>query len=85
MVFVQPDPGKREFNLRRVAVVQRFKDVTYVRAALTPDEKKTSELEQQRGRLPLEPLQPGERVVTRGVVELTAALEAQKAQQQTEK
>jgi cobalt-zinc-cadmium efflux system membrane fusion protein len=85
MVFVQPDRAIKEYSIRRVAVVQRFKDVTFVRSALTPDERVTSKLEQQRGRLPLEPLLPGERVVTRGVVELTAALEAQKTQQQAEK
>jgi cobalt-zinc-cadmium efflux system membrane fusion protein len=85
MVFVQPDPAKREFVLRRVAVVQRFKDVTFVRSELTPEEEKTSAREVERGRLPLSPLLADERVVTRGVVEMTAALEAQKTQQRDEK
>jgi cobalt-zinc-cadmium efflux system membrane fusion protein len=85
LVFVQPDPSRREYTLRRVAVVQRFKDVTYVRASLTPEEKKASEKEQSRGHMPLEPLRPGESVITRGVVELTAALEALKAQEQADK
>ena len=30
-VFVQPDPAKREYALRSVAVAHRFKDVIYVR------------------------------------------------------
>jgi cobalt-zinc-cadmium efflux system membrane fusion protein len=85
MVFVQPDPARREYVLRRVAVVQRFKDVTFVRSELTPEEEQTSKRETERGRLPLSPLRPGERVVTRGVVEMTAALEAQKTQRRGEK
>jgi cobalt-zinc-cadmium efflux system membrane fusion protein len=84
MVFVQPDAAKREYVLRRVAVVQRFKDVTYVRSELTPAEENTSRMEEERGRMPLSPLRPGEHVVTRGVVEMTAALEARKTQQQGE-
>jgi cobalt-zinc-cadmium efflux system membrane fusion protein len=75
LVFVQPDPRKDEFFLRRVAVVHRFKDVTFVRMELTAKEKELSALEVKNRKRPLEPLLPGERVVTQGVVELTAALE----------
>ncbi len=75
MVFVQPDPGKNEIILRRVAVVQRFKDVTLVRSKLTQQEQDLSRTEVARGRRPLQPLLPGERVITRGVVELTSCLE----------
>jgi cobalt-zinc-cadmium efflux system membrane fusion protein len=75
LVFVQTDPQKYEYTLRRVAVVRRFKDVTFVRTKLTAEEQKISEAEQKRGRRPIQPLLPGELVVTRGVVELTAALE----------
>jgi cobalt-zinc-cadmium efflux system membrane fusion protein len=85
LVFVQPDPAGREYTLRRVAVVERFRDVTYVRSVLTPDEKKMSDQEHRRGRLQLEPLRPGERVITRGVVEMTAALEALKTQDHSDK
>jgi cobalt-zinc-cadmium efflux system membrane fusion protein len=74
-VFVQNNPSKREYTLRRVPVVRRFKDVTFVRTQLTDEEKKISEAEVARGRRPLQPLLPGEHVITRGVVELTAALE----------
>jgi cobalt-zinc-cadmium efflux system membrane fusion protein len=75
LVFVQPDPAKDEFFLRRVAVVQRFKDVVVVRMKLTPQELRQSQLDVSQGKRALEPLLPGERVVTQGVVELTAALE----------
>jgi membrane fusion protein, heavy metal efflux system len=74
-VFVQSDPTKREYALRRVAVVRRFKDFTFVRAVLTDHEKKISEAEMARGRRPMQPLLPNELVLTRGVVELTSALE----------
>jgi len=85
LVFVQPDRKKAEYTLRRVAVERRFKDVTFVRSKLTPDEEKASAQEQKRGRLPIQPLRPGERVVVRGVVEMTAALEALKTKQWSEK
>jgi len=42
---------------------------------LTKDDQEVSRLEQQQGRRPVEPLRAGERVITRGVVELTTALE----------
>ena len=67
LVFVQSDTSKTDFELRRVAVVRRFKDVTYVRTKLTDEERKISKAEVERGRRPLQPLLPGERVVvTRG-------------------
>jgi cobalt-zinc-cadmium efflux system membrane fusion protein len=75
LVFVQPDPQKYEYVLRRVAVVRRFKDVTFVRTELTDEDKKVSEAEVKARRRPIQPLKEGERVITRGVVELTAALE----------
>lgn len=75
LVFVQPDPNKDEFFLRRVAVVQRFKDVTFVRMELTAEEMKRAEADIKSGKRPMEPLLPNERVVTQGVIELTAALE----------
>jgi cobalt-zinc-cadmium efflux system membrane fusion protein len=74
-VFVQSDSGKHDYSLRRVAVVRRFKDVTFVRAKLGDDDKKVSDAEVARGRRPLQPLLPDERVITRGVCELTSALE----------
>jgi cobalt-zinc-cadmium efflux system membrane fusion protein len=76
LVFVQQDPAKHEYTLRRVPVVRRFKDVTFVRTKLTEEDEKISKSEVAQGRRPLQPLLPDERVITRGVVELTAALEA---------
>jgi cobalt-zinc-cadmium efflux system membrane fusion protein len=75
LVFVQSGSSKSDFQLRRVAVVRRFKDVIYARAKLTDEEREISKAEVERGRRPLQPLLPGERVVAHGVVELTSALE----------
>lgn len=57
--------------LKRVAIVQRFADVVLVRRQLSAAERALAEREQQAGRRPLEPLLPGEVVVTRGVPLLT--------------
>jgi cobalt-zinc-cadmium efflux system membrane fusion protein len=77
LVFVQPDPKKDEFILRRVAIVQRFRDVTMVRMQLTnvelDENQRNAKLENPKRTI--EPLSVGDLVVTRGVVELTAALE----------
>jgi len=75
-IFVENEAAKREYTLRRVAVLRRYKDVSFVRAKLTPQDIEKSKAEVARGRLPLEPLLAGERVVVHGVVELTSALES---------
>ena len=85
LVFVETDAAKHEFGLRRVSVVRRFKDVTYVRRTLTAEDEKFSQQEVKRGRRPLRPLEPGMRVVTRGVVEMTQALENRLSSAQAER
>jgi cobalt-zinc-cadmium efflux system membrane fusion protein len=75
LVFVEANADRHEFTLRRVPVEARFKDVVIVRSKLTADDEKASGLERQKGRRPIEPLRPGERVMTRGIVELTTALD----------
>ena len=69
VVFVQPDPAKLEFAMRPVSVAYRFKDVVYVRSKIK-DQKAT----ENGTTLPLQPLLPGERVVTESIIELTKAL-----------
>ena len=61
--------------LPTAAVAQTAGKMTLIRSKLTPEEEKLSADEVARNRRPIEPLQPGEVVLTRGVVELTAALE----------
>jgi multidrug efflux pump subunit AcrA (membrane-fusion protein) len=76
LVFVQPDPAKAEYIMRRVVVVARFKDKSFVRSnKLTALEEKQSKQEVERGRRPLEPLQARDLVVTRGILEMTACLD----------
>jgi multidrug efflux pump subunit AcrA (membrane-fusion protein) len=74
-VFVRENKDKNEYTCRRVSVVQRFKNYTIVRSKLSEETNKLSEQEVKQGRWPLRPLLPNETVVTRGVVELTTALE----------
>jgi cobalt-zinc-cadmium efflux system membrane fusion protein len=75
LVFVQPDPAKYEFFQRRVSVVARFKDISFARSKLTAKDKQYSQQEVVRGRRPLAEIQVGDRLVTRGILEMTACLE----------
>ena len=65
VVFVQPDPKRLRYVQKRVAVVKRFGEQAYVRSRLTDKQKSAG----------LEPLTPGEWLLTGGAVELKAALE----------
>jgi cobalt-zinc-cadmium efflux system membrane fusion protein len=64
VVFVQPDPDRPVYSQRRVAVVQRLTDVVLVSSSLTAAEREAG----------LQPLQPGDRVVTRQTYLLRGAL-----------
>jgi cobalt-zinc-cadmium efflux system membrane fusion protein len=75
LVFVQPDPNKREFAVRRVEVAERFKDRVFVRSRPDPRaEFQPPPSKDLRGPWKVEPLRPGEYVVTQGVPMLTVAL-----------
>jgi membrane fusion protein, heavy metal efflux system len=74
IVFVQPDSNKLKFVQRRVAVAERFVDVVLVRSKLTPKDDQVSRDAAAIRLQPIQPLLPGERVVTQGVPMLTAAL-----------
>jgi cobalt-zinc-cadmium efflux system membrane fusion protein len=65
VVFVQPDPNKLVYVMKRVFVVQRFNGQAYVLSKLNDKQKKAG----------LKELAPGEWVVASAVVELKAALE----------
>jgi cobalt-zinc-cadmium efflux system membrane fusion protein len=75
VVFVQPDPAKAEYTLRRVEVTHRFEKTVYVRSALPEGQPARTPEEEKEGLLPREPLRPGEKVLTRGVLELKKELE----------
>jgi multidrug efflux pump subunit AcrA (membrane-fusion protein) len=78
LVFVRPNGGKdNEYFLRRVAVAQTAGNMTLVRSKLTEADRQQSEAELKvnNNRRPIETIQPGDWVLTRGVVELTAKIE----------
>lgn len=72
IVFVQPNPDKLEFTLRRVVVARRQQNEVFVRARLAGKEKPAAS--STKG-LPLSPLHPGEFVVAAGALELKAKME----------
>jgi cobalt-zinc-cadmium efflux system membrane fusion protein len=74
VVFVQPDPAKHQYTMRRVQLTHRFERTAFVRSKpFAKGERITSE-EKELGMLPLRPLRPGERILRSGVGELKAAL-----------
>jgi cobalt-zinc-cadmium efflux system membrane fusion protein len=74
-VFVERDAVQHHYTMRRVKVGLRFDTVAFVRSRLTPEEEQLSAEEKKQGLQPLQPLRPGERILTTGVLELRAALE----------
>lgn len=64
VVIVELDADHREFALRRVAVARRTSDWVSLRTHLKPDEKGQG----------IQALQPGERLVSSGALELASAL-----------
>jgi cobalt-zinc-cadmium efflux system membrane fusion protein len=73
-VFVQPDPEKNEFTLRRVLVTHRFDRAAWVKTRLTDKEREQTPEEAARGVPRVQPLQVGDRYLPTGVLELRAAL-----------
>jgi CheY-like chemotaxis protein len=74
-VFVQTDEKLSQYTLRRVKVTHRFDKVVYVKSKLDDKEITLTAEEKERRLLPLEPLQPGDKVLKSGVLELKKALE----------
>jgi cobalt-zinc-cadmium efflux system membrane fusion protein len=74
-IFIQPDPAKPRYTMRRVQVTHRFEDTAFVKSRLTPAEQTLTSDERAQGLQPRQPLKPGERFVASGVLELRAALE----------
>jgi cobalt-zinc-cadmium efflux system membrane fusion protein len=92
LVFVEPPglkkslkPNEWAFTLRRVAVTQRYQDVVLVRSKLTAEDEERSRKDVAAGRRPIEPLRPGERIITRGVTMLTSEIRDLTAEQKAAK
>jgi multidrug efflux pump subunit AcrA (membrane-fusion protein) len=75
LVFVQDAKEKEKFYVKRVSVVQRFKEFTYVRSVLSQRDRDINPAEAEKGKRRIEALLPGELVVTHGVVELNRAFD----------
>jgi cobalt-zinc-cadmium efflux system membrane fusion protein len=74
VVFVQSDPQRQYYTMRRVQLVQRFERTVFVRSKpFTKAEPRTNE-EVELGLLPRVPLRSGERILGWGVGELKAVL-----------
>jgi len=69
LVFVQPDPARHNFTMRRVDVKQRLDGKVFVRSTPIPKEEQLTTAEAEQGLLPKEPLSRGERVLVRGTSE----------------
>jgi cobalt-zinc-cadmium efflux system membrane fusion protein len=84
-VFVQLDPGRPQYTMRRVQVTQRFDKTAYVRSELKPEEQKLTPEETKLGLYPREPLRPGDRYLPTGALELRAALEDRESKARCER
>jgi cobalt-zinc-cadmium efflux system membrane fusion protein len=80
VVLVQPNSKVPHYELRRVILTHRFDTRAFVRSVLGESEKALKPAEKEQGVLPPEPLRPGERVITSGVLELKKELEDREAQ-----
>jgi cobalt-zinc-cadmium efflux system membrane fusion protein len=85
LVFVQPNRDRPEYEQRRVVAVRRSRDVTLVRGESSPDDLRASEEEVNKGRRPLGVVRPGEWLVTKGVTEMTEALDGHNSNARAEK
>ncbi len=74
-VFVQPDPSKPRYTMRRVQVTHRFETTAFVRSRLSPAEQELAPEEKAQGFQARQPLKRGELILTSGVLELRSALE----------
>jgi cobalt-zinc-cadmium efflux system membrane fusion protein len=74
VVFVQTDPTKPYYTMRRVKLEHRFDKTAFVRSKPFAKHEQLTADEKELGMLPLEPLRPGERILRTGVGELKAAL-----------
>jgi cobalt-zinc-cadmium efflux system membrane fusion protein len=74
IIFVQPDPKKHEYTMRRVQLTHRFDKTAFVRSKPFRKEDELTREEKELGMLPRQPLRVGERVLRAGVNELKAAL-----------
>lgn len=81
LVFIQADPEKPHFTLRRVDVTQRFDKTVFVRSKLPAGQAPLTPEEKAQRLLLRQPLEVGERVLAAGVLELKKELEDRQSNQ----
>jgi membrane fusion protein, heavy metal efflux system len=82
IVFVQTEPDKPYYSMRRVELTNRFDKTVFVRSKpFTKAEELTPE-EAEMGMQPKQPLLPGDRILESGVGELKTALADRESQPQ---
>lgn len=74
LVFVQSDPMKPQYTMRRVQVTHRFGQTAFVRSTPIPEKEQLTEMEAEEGLLRKEPLLEGEHIIKTGVGELKLEL-----------
>ena len=74
VVFVQTDPHKQEYTMRRVELTQRFDTTAFVRSKPFAKDEQFAPGDMEFGLLPKQPLRPDERVLMSGVGELKAVV-----------
>ncbi len=76
VVFVQPDPAKPVYTMRRVKVTHRFDKIAYVSSLLSDDDVANGQAQaKEQGLLPYSELKVGDRVITSGLLELKKELD----------
>lgn len=83
IVFVQTDPTKPYYTMRRVELTNRFAKTVFVRSRPFAKGEELTPEEAEMGVLPKQPLLPGERILESGVGELKTALADRESQPQS--
>jgi cobalt-zinc-cadmium efflux system membrane fusion protein len=84
LVFVQTDPSKFQYIMRRVQVTHRFEKTAFVRSTPIPKDEQLTEQDAEEGLLPKEALHVNERIIKTGTGELKLALMQLESKMQTE-
>ena len=82
IVFVQTDPEKQNYTMRRVELTNRFDKTVFVRSKPFAKGEELTPEEAELGMLPKQPLLPGDRILESGVGELKIALADRESQPQ---
>jgi cobalt-zinc-cadmium efflux system membrane fusion protein len=80
IVFVQTDPTKPIYTMRRVQVTNHFERTAYVRSVPEAKDVERAPDEDVQPSSPTEPLREGDRVLTTGALELKTVLASKQSE-----